>query len=147
ASTGTGPCRITIAGVCAAAVDSWPPGSGSLLKVEGDLYRRRTAPGGAVIDHLDIVAVGIQHESGVIVRMIGPQSRCAVVPPPGGQRRLVNRLHGLPVWRLEGQMMTPCRLAECRRRVQRREHQLIDPDKALATPADRYAQPGGDSGI
>src|SRR5687767_14744524 len=56
---------------------------------EGRASRRRMA------DRLDVMAVGIEHEGRVIIRMVvRPQPRRAVVPAAGRQRRAMERVYG-----------------------------------------------------
>ena len=53
---------------------------------------------------LDVVAVRIEQEGGVIAGMVGPLARRAVVPPAGGQPRLVEAVDRRAVRGLEGEM-------------------------------------------
>jgi hypothetical protein len=58
-------------------------------------HRARLA---VVVDGLDVVAVGIEHERGEVARVVlGPLTRLAVVAVPGVRRGAVERLDGLVV--------------------------------------------------
>ena len=58
-----------------------------------------------VADGLDIVAVGCQHEGGVVVgAVLGPDPRGAVVGATGGQRRAMEGFNLLPGFSGERQM-------------------------------------------
>ena len=55
----------------------------------------------------NVVAIRIEHESGVIARVIRPLSRCAVVLAAACQRGLVKAIYHGAVARLEGKMVAP----------------------------------------
>jgi tetratricopeptide (TPR) repeat protein len=57
-----------------------------------------------VIDRLDIVAVGIEDEGGVIARMVGPFARGAIVGAAGGEGGLVEGVDRGAVFGLERQV-------------------------------------------
>ena len=69
--------------------------------LEADLHRGGAALVRAMIDRLDIVAVGIEQEGGVIAGMIGPLAGRAIVGAAGRQPRLVEGLDHRLVLRLE----------------------------------------------
>src|SRR5690606_14419849 len=78
---------------------------------ERDLHRSGAALRFAVVHGLDIVAVRIENESGVVIRMIGAFPGCAVVRSAVGQRRLVERVDHAPVGGLEREVMTTGQLS------------------------------------
>src|SRR3546814_13873783 len=71
------------------------------------LDRRRAALMFAVIDRLDIVAVGVEQERGVIARMIGPLARRAIVAAARRQPGLVKGIDRRAIRRLNGRVMPP----------------------------------------
>src|SRR3546814_2988545 len=78
------------------------------------LDRRRAALMFAVIDRLDIVAVGVEQERGVIARMIGPLARRAIVAAARRQPGLVKGIDRRAIRRLKRQVMPPGQLAQRR---------------------------------
>src|SRR6185437_4956165 len=56
--------------------------------------RRRRSLRRPVIDRLDVVAVGVEHERGVVAGMVMPLARRAVVAAAGIERRHVEALYG-----------------------------------------------------
>ena len=64
-----------------------------------------------MVDGLDVVAVGIEHESRVVAGVVSPLARAAVVAPAGGEGRVVEALHRVLVRGLEREVEPACRLA------------------------------------
>ena len=60
---------------------------------------------------LDVVAVRVQRKGGVVARVVGPLARGAVVAPAMRQRRAVEGIHHLAVFRLEGEVVPPREVA------------------------------------
>src|SRR5262249_13379413 len=65
-----------------------------------------TLRGSTIVEHgLDVVAVGIEHVGSVVARVVlRPQSGWAVVPAAGGERSLVEGIHGRSVGSGEGEV-------------------------------------------
>src|SRR3546814_14696067 len=78
------------------------------------LDRRRAALMFAVIDRLDIVAVGVEQERGVIARMIGPLARRAIVAAARRQPGLAKGIDRTAIRRMKRQVMPPGPLAKRR---------------------------------
>src|SRR5581483_7857747 len=93
-------------------------------------------------DGLDVVAVGVEHEGGVVIGMVmRAQARRAVVPRAGGDRRCVEGIDLGAVARGEGDMDAPLACGA---------EAFADPEErlALSPEADRRAASGllvGDS--
>src|SRR3546814_8817658 len=112
-----------------------PPKPASPLKPH--LYRRRAALTFAVIDRLDIVAVGVEQERGVIARMIGPLARRAIVAAARRQPGLVKGIDRRAIRRLKGQVMPPGQLAQRRFAVLGRHEQFAIPEIIAKLAAER----------
>jgi hypothetical protein len=69
-----------------------------------------------VVDDLDVVAVGVEHERAVVARVVDRAlARRAVVAVPGGERRPVERVDGRVVGGGEGEVDVLGRNARRRR--------------------------------
>src|SRR5690348_1164141 len=86
------------------------------LTVEGHLHRGSRILRRAVVHHLDVVAIRVEHECAVITRMIGTFTGSAIVASAGGDGRAMESLDGVAILALEGEVhpageRTLCRLA------------------------------------
>src|SRR5690606_16379649 len=90
----------------------------------------------SVKDRFDVVAVWIQDEGGVVTGMVGPLSRCAVVPSPRGRGGPVEGLHHLAVPCLERQVMAAGGHPGGGRAVGARDHELVGPEEARTLAPD-----------
>lgn len=91
-------------------------------------------------NRLDIVPIRIQHERCVIPLVVRPFPRRAIVPPAMGHRGLVERIHHVPVMRLERQMQPPGQLPLHLIAIRRGNEQLIRPEIPVVRPSDRNSQ-------
>jgi hypothetical protein len=110
------------------------------LLFERDLHALRRPLGFPVEHRLDVVAVGVQQEGGIIARMIRTLSRRAVVLAAGRTPGLVEGLDHGPVLRLKGQMMPARQLAGRRLAVSGGDEQFVGPEITVALAAQRHAQ-------
>jgi hypothetical protein len=67
--------------------------------------------GGAAASRLDVVAVGVDDEGGIIVRREVARSWSAIVFRAGRERRIVKRPNGGPVWARQSEMHAGSRFA------------------------------------
>src|SRR5690606_20433578 len=102
----------------------------------GDLDRGRGARRRAVVDDLDVVAVRVEQERGVVAGMVGAQARRAVVPAPGAQTRVVHAIDGRPIGSLKRQVRGARGLAHRRGGVHRADDELVAPEEPGSVAAE-----------
>ena len=89
-----------------------------------------------MIDGFKFVAVGIEHERGIVARMIWALARGAIVPGAVRQRDPVEFIDHDPITRLESEVMPAGQGSLRRPAVRRRNEQLVRPEKSVARAAD-----------
>ena len=101
----------------------------------------RAALGLAMIDRLDVVAVRIEQESGVIAGVIvGTFAGRAIVFAAGFEARGIEAVDRLAILGLESDVMAAGELSRGFRTVRRRDEKLIAPEMAGRIALDRDAQ-------
>ena len=92
------------------------------------------------MDGFDVIAIGVEHESRVVTRMVGPLARRAVVAAAGGERRAVKAVHDRTVPRLECQVDPTGELALRLLAALAGDEQLVKPEILRRFPAQRNAE-------
>src|SRR6187402_2570313 len=93
---------------------------------------------------LDVVAVGIDQEGGVISRVIGALTRIAIGNAAGLDTGLKDLLHHLTAARLKRQMDSTGQMSLCGAALLSRNEQLIGPKIIGTRAANRDLQAGED---
>src|SRR5690606_14541549 len=94
----------------------------------------------AVVHGLDVVAVRIEDEGGVVPWMVGAFPGCAVVLSAVRQCGFVEAVDHGPALGLERQVMAPGQLPLRGFAVRRRDEQLVRPEVIVSGAADRQAE-------
>lgn len=82
-----------------------------------------------MVDHLDVVAIGVEHEGTVVAGVVGAFAGRAVVGATGGDRRRVERIDGGTVAGLEGQVVAAGQLAGGGLAAGTGDEQLVGPEE------------------
>src|SRR5690606_22862496 len=107
---------------------------------EVDFHRSRTALRLAVIDGLDVVAVGIEDEGGVVAGMVWARTGAAVVGAAAGERGPVEGVDHRRIPGLEREVMAPRENAAGGNAIRRRDEKLVGPEVALSGAPDGDAE-------
>ena len=79
------------------------------LKIEGD--RGHVSGCIALVDCLDVIAIRVQNERGIIPRMIGPDSGCPIIAPTMRQGGAVKSINRFAIFSLKSNVVPPGQLA------------------------------------
>lgn len=89
---------------------------------------------------LDVVAIGVEHESRIVSGMISSLAGRTVVAPAMGQRRVMKGIHCRAVLRLESKVVPSCQNAQRRRTFCRRHDKLVSPEISIGGVDNRNLQ-------
>src|SRR5690606_31712227 len=110
------------------------------LRLERHLDALRALPRLAMEHGLDVVAVGVEEEGGVVAGVVVALARRAVVAAAGLEPRSMPGLDHGAVAGLEGEMVATGQLARRRLAVGGRDEQLVDPEMVVALAAEGQLQ-------
>ena len=93
-----------------------------------------------MINRFDIIAVGIENESGVIAGVVGALAGCSVVAPAMGKGGVIEGIDHGAVRRLKRQMVTPRQHAKRCRAVDRGDEEFVSPEIAFLRATEGNAE-------
>ena len=102
-----------------------------------------------MVDSLDVVAVRIEEEGGVIPGVVRPFPWGSVVDSPMSKANLMERIHGRAILRLESEMVPPGQRSLRGDAIRAGNEQLIGPEISVGSssngnveyPEDRFIEP------
>lgn len=93
-----------------------------------------------MVNDLDVISVRIEEERGVIAGVIGAKAGLAVIAPACREPRVIGPFNGGSIWSLKSEMGAAGELAKSGGTVDRRDDELVCPEKPRSFPADRNTE-------